>query len=62
VSTKPGDFQTTPGASVTLTYSATVAGTYYVKAGGFGALGDASGPGEMLPDHFTRKYKLTVSQ
>jgi|GEM_PF-2402820 len=32
------------------------------KAGGFAALGDASGPGEVLPDHFTRKYKLTVSQ
>ena len=56
------EYQTTQGASVTLSYLAPVDGTYYVKAGWFSALGDASGPGEMLPDHFTRKYKLTVSQ
>jgi hypothetical protein len=49
------------GAGITLIYAAT-AGAYYVKVGAFSSLPPAYDDKATVADHFTRKYKLTVSQ
>jgi hypothetical protein len=55
-------YETTGGASVTLTHTVETAGDYSVRVGNFSTLPEVSGRVANVPDHFTRAYKLTTSQ
>ncbi len=55
-------FDTTRGAGVMLRKSLTQGGDYLVKVSVFAPVPPAEGKGTVLPDHFTRPYKLTVTQ
>jgi len=52
----------TRGGSVVLGTAATTAGPHLVRVGVFAGPPEAEGKGALLPDHFTRRYRLTVTQ
>jgi len=55
-------YNATRGGSVVLATAATRAGMHLVRVGVFAGPPEVEGKGALLPDHFTRRYRLTVTQ